>query len=78
MFEWLREHGYLMKGNMPYQWCINQGLFEVRISVSNAERKTFSYAQPLITGKGLLRVQRQMGCGESMPFELDANPGEVA
>lgn len=78
LYQWLIEHGFLMRDKMPYQWGIEQGLFEVRINVSNGEGKTFSWVQVLITPKGLARIMREMGCGQSLALELDANPSVPA
>ena len=78
MFRWLRDHHYLQAGNQPYQRWLDQGLFEMRIRTFNVDGTTFTRTQPLITPKGLVRFQREMGCGEAVAFELDANvPGGV-
>lgn len=79
MFRWLRDHHYLQAGNQPYQKWLDQGLFEMRIRTFNVDGTTFTRTQPLITPKGLVRFQREMGCGEAVAFELDANvPGGVS
>lgn len=78
MFRWLRDHHYLQAGNQPYQKWLDQGLFEMRIRTFNVDGTTFTRTQPLVTPKGLVRFQREMGCGEAVAFELDANvPGGV-
>lgn len=79
MFRWLRDHHYLQAGNQPYQKWLDQGLFEMRIRTFNVDGTTFTRTQPLVTPKGLVRFQREMGCGEAVAFELDANvPGGVS
>uniref|UniRef100_UPI00300D2CFC phage antirepressor KilAC domain-containing protein n=1 Tax=Stomatohabitans albus TaxID=3110766 RepID=UPI00300D2CFC len=73
MFRWLRDHHYLQGGNQPYQKWLDQGLFETRLRVFNLDGSTFTRTQPLITPKGLARFQRELGCGQAVAFELDAN-----
>jgi len=51
-FAWLRDNGYLMQDNQPYQQYVNQGLFEVKeglVVTSKGQRATFT---TLLTGKG--------------------------
>lgn len=78
LFAWLKAHGYLQQGNRPYQRWIDRGYFEVRLRTFNIGGNTFTSTQPLITGKGLIRIQRELGCGQSIRLELDGNPGGVA
>lgn len=57
LFEWLREHGYLIKGgsdkNMPTQYSVERGLFEIKESViSCADGHTRISKTPKVTGKG--------------------------
>ena len=78
LFAWLKVHGYLQQGNRPYQRWIDRGYFEVRLRTFNIGGATFTSTQPLITGKGLIRIQRELGCGQSIRLELDGNPGGVA
>lgn len=58
-FEWLRENGYLQRKegnmwNMPYQKCIDAGLFLIKesVSVSPGSGKELITRTPMITGKG--------------------------
>lgn len=58
LFEWLREHGYLIqrKGsdwNMPTQRAMNQGLFEIKETTINHSNGSISISKtPKVTGKG--------------------------
>lgn len=58
LFEWLREHGYLIrrKGsdwNMPTQRAMNQGLFEIKEITINHSNGSISISKtPKVTGKG--------------------------
>lgn len=58
MFDWLREHGYLVrrKGtdyNMPTQKSMNMGLFEVKeTAITHADGHTSVNRTPKVTGKG--------------------------
>ena len=57
-FQWLRENGYLQTKqgqmwNVPYQRCIESGLFIIKESVSkNADGTEFISRTPMVTGKG--------------------------
>ena len=57
-FEWLRQNGYLQSKqgemwNVPYQKCIEQGLFIIKESVTtDARGKQLITRTPMITGKG--------------------------
>lgn len=58
LFEWMREHGYLIqrKGsdwNMPTQRAMNQGLFEIKETTINHSNGSISISKtPKVTGKG--------------------------
>lgn len=57
LFEWLREHGYLIKSgsskNMPQQRYIEQGLFEIKESnVQNPDGSVRITKTTKVTGKG--------------------------
>lgn len=57
LFEWLRKHGYLIKGgsdkNMPTQYSVERGLFEIKESViSCPDGHTRISKTPKVTGKG--------------------------
>ena len=57
-FQWLRDNGYLQTKqgqmwNVPYQRCIESGLFIIKESVSkNADGTEFISRTPMVTGKG--------------------------
>lgn len=58
-FEWLRANGYLQRKegnmwNMPYQKCMDAGLFLIKesVSLSPASGKELITRTPMITGKG--------------------------
>lgn len=58
-FEWLRENGYLQRKqgqmwNMPYQRCVDAGLFIIKESVGTSPRDGREYITrtPMVTGKG--------------------------
>ncbi|WP_293729639.1 phage antirepressor KilAC domain-containing protein [uncultured Phascolarctobacterium sp.] len=58
-FEWLRENGYLQRKqgqmwNMPYQRCVDAGLFIIKESVAASPRDGREYITrtPMVTGKG--------------------------
>jgi len=51
-FDWLREKGYLMRSNMPYQQYVNQGLFEVKESLVSTPKGQKVNFTTLLTGKG--------------------------
>lgn len=58
LFQWMREHGYLIqrKGsdwNMPTQRAMNQGLFEIKETTINHSNGSISISKtPKVTGKG--------------------------
>ena len=57
-FEWLRQNGYLQSKqgemwNVPYQRCIEQGLFMIKESVTvDARGRELISRTPMVTGKG--------------------------
>jgi phage antirepressor YoqD-like protein len=51
-FDWMREKGYLMPSNMPYQQYVNQGLFEVKESLVATPKGQKVNFTTLLTGKG--------------------------
>lgn len=56
LFKWLREGGYLMSNNMPYQKYVDNGWFEVREStVDTAYGKKIVFT-PMVTGKGQINI----------------------
>lgn len=59
LFEWLRENGYLQRRqgqmwNIPYQKCVDAGLFIIKESVGKSPRDGREYIArtPMVTGKG--------------------------
>lgn len=59
LFEWLRENGYLQRKqgamwNIPYQRCVDAGLFIIKESVATSPRDGREYITrtPMVTGKG--------------------------
>ena len=57
-FEWLRQNGYLQSKqgemwNVPYQKCIEQGIFIIKENVTTDNRgKELITRTPMVTGKG--------------------------
>lgn len=60
LFEWLRDHGVLMKNNVPYQQYMERGYFEVREGSYTVNGETRLYHKTLITGKGQLFIIRKL------------------
>lgn len=60
LFEWLRDHGILMKNNVPYQQYMERGYFEVREGSYTVNGETRLYHKTLITGKGQLFIIRKL------------------
>lgn len=52
LFEWLRNKGYLMQNNNPYQKYIELGYFKVVEVTKNTAYGSSIYIKTLITGKG--------------------------
>lgn len=57
LFRWLRENGYLIKRkgndyNMPTQYSMELGLFEISESVTNVDGNIFIHKTSKVTGKG--------------------------
>jgi phage antirepressor YoqD-like protein len=60
LFAWLREQGFLMRGNLPYQRYLEQGLFSVvEKTREDTKGEVRVYTQTLVTGKGLSTIQRR-------------------
>ena len=60
LFEWLRNHGILMKNNVPYQQYMDRGYFEVREGSFTVNGETRLYHKTLVTGKGQLYIIRKL------------------
>jgi len=55
-FRWMRENGYLMKNNEPYQKYIDNGYFELLRRVVTRGNKTRSVITTMITPKGQIKI----------------------
>lgn len=60
MFRWLRENGYLMSNNQPYQKYVDQGLFKMKESPVTTISGSFVRTTTLITGKGQMVLMRRL------------------
>ena len=60
LFVWLREKGYLMPNNEPYQKYVDSGYFEIRQGTYKTSYGEKSYTQTLITGKGQIYFCEKM------------------
>ncbi len=61
LFTFLRERGYLMADNTPYQRHVDSGLFVVsERQWFDKERQPRLYVKTLITPKGVRRIQEEM------------------
>ena len=54
LFKWLRENGYLMRDNTPYQQYVAQDLFEVVVRTRRDDKGGKSFSTTMVTGKGQL------------------------
>jgi phage antirepressor YoqD-like protein len=52
LFKWLKDEGYLMYGNKPYQKYLDLGVFEVVEKVADTGYEMRVYTQTLVTPKG--------------------------
>lgn len=52
LFAWLRNNNYLMRGNIPYQRYIEQGIFVLREGTFEASDGPRVYKKTYVTGKG--------------------------
>jgi anti-repressor protein len=59
-FEWMREHKYLTRDNMPMQQYINNGLFEVKEGLVVTDTKQIATFTTLLTGKGQMYFARKL------------------
>ena len=66
LFSWMRERGYLIKDpkrsdyNMPTQWAVEQGLFEIKeTTVVHSDGHTSINKTPKVTGKGQIYFVNQ-------------------
>ena len=70
LFEWLREHDYLMKKgswkNMPTQRSVDMGIIEIKErTITNADGSTRITKTPKITGKGQIYfINKFLGDGD--------------
>ena len=66
LYRWLRDNGFLMATNAPYQRYVDQGIFRVRESVIHAVNGDILRTTTLITGKG------QMYLADKLKREYEA------
>lgn len=61
MFRWLRQEGFLMSDNNPYQSYLDRGYFRVIEAQYNDKKRgeSHTYTKTLITGKGLAFIQKR-------------------
>lgn len=61
MFRWLRQEGFLMSDNNPYQSYLDRGYFKVIEAQYNDKKRgeSHTYTKTLITGKGLAFIQKR-------------------
>ena len=60
LYQWLREQGYLMKNNQPYQKYVDMGIFEVVENPKTNIRGVALYKTTKITGKGQVYLQQKI------------------
>jgi len=60
LFKWLRENGYLMQNNKPYQRYIDMGIFKVIERSRTDDKGTRIFHTTKITGKGQIYLQRKI------------------
>lgn len=60
LFRWLRENGYLMDDNKPYQKYVDQGLFVMRESSITTIKGNMVRTTTLITGKGQMVLMNRL------------------
>lgn len=60
LFDWLRNSGYLMSNNTPYQKYINDGYFKVIETIKNTPYGTKIFPKTLITGKGQVSLVERL------------------
>ena len=60
LFKWLRENGYLMKDNKPYQKYVDMGIFKVIERSRTDDKGTKIFHTTKITGKGQIFLQKKI------------------
>ncbi len=60
LFKWLKQNGYLMNDNTPYQRYINSGLFEVIEVIKETAYGSKAFPKTLITGKGQIYLVEKL------------------
>jgi len=60
LFKWLRENGYLMKDNKPYQKYVDMGIFKVIERSRTDDKGTKIFHTTKITGKGQIYLQKKI------------------
>lgn len=56
LFTWLRENGYLMNNNTPYQKYMDNKYFDIIETTKDTAYGTKIFAKTLITGKGQIAL----------------------
>jgi anti-repressor protein len=56
LYAWLRENGYLMRNNEPYQKYVDTGIFTVSEKTWESPNGPLPYNETLISGKGQLHL----------------------
>ncbi len=60
LYKWLREQGYLMSNNQPYQRYVDIGIFKVIERSRTDDKGTKIYYTTKITGKGQVYLQKKI------------------
>ena len=60
LYQWLREQGYLMKNNQPYQKYVEMGIFKVVENPKTNIKGVALYKTTKITGKGQVYLQQKI------------------
>jgi anti-repressor protein len=69
MFKFMRRHGLLMKNNLPYQRFIDSGVLKViEKQYMDKHHESIIYSQTLVTGKGLIYIQKLADKSSKMPW----------
>lgn len=81
LFQWLREHHYLYldgRDHLPYQSHMDAGLFKLVIEpFEDAHGRDRCYSKVLVTGKGIVAIQRKMASATPVPMLRSHHQGGV-
>jgi anti-repressor protein len=79
LFQWLREHHYLYlegRDHLPYQNHMDAGLFKLVIEpFEDAHGRDRCYSKVLVTGKGIVALQRKLGGSNPVPLLRSQHKG---